>query len=286
MPENQSGQENKSDDLDLINLLENAFSFLRNHGRLLAIFAVTGMLAGFALYSILPRQYESTLLLHSTILTNTEQINIIENWNALLKDGDYTALAARLHCDTGTMKKVSKISVAEIQKLYIPNNPNGFVVTALVKDNSVLDSLSNGIIYGLENSDYIKEKLVSKRSNLTQLIDKLKIEISKLDSTKKDIESNINTNSRHSPSFIIDISNINSQMISLNEKLFGYQDDLKFSEAVQVFHKFEKFEKPVSPKLFRSLVLGFIAGFAVGYLVSLYVYLRKRFAIHTRAVPV
>ena len=65
-------------------------------------------------------------------------------------------------------------------------------------------------------------------------------------------------------------------MISLNEKLLTYQDELKFAHAVEVFHKFEKFEKPLSPKLFKLLVLGFIAGFAIGYLLSVFSYLKKK----------
>ena len=177
------------------------------------------MLAGFTLYKIAPKQYASTLLLHSFTLSNTEQINIIENWNDLLKDEEYAVLAEHFNCDASMLKKVSRMKAAEIQKLYIPNNPNGFMVEVLVKDNAILDSLGNGIVYGLGNADYIKAKLASRRSSLTQLIDKVRTEIIKLDSTKKNIEHNINNNNLQSSSFIIDISTINSQMISLNEKL-------------------------------------------------------------------
>ena len=285
MLDNQTGQENTNDDFDLMDLLERAFSFFRNYGRVIIISTITGMLAGFILYKVSPKQYESTLLLHSSTLTNTELINIIENWNAVLKDGEYVVLGERLNCDPAMLKKVAKLSAAEIQKLYVPNNPNAFVVTAIVKDNAVLDSLSKGIIYGFENSDYIKAKLASRRAMLTELIDKVRTEISRLDSTKKNIEKSINSNNQHSPSFILDVSAITSQVISLNEKLLGYQEELKFSAAVLVFHNFEKFEKPVSPKFFKLVVLGFIGGFAIGYLLSVYLYLRKRFAMHAQLAP-
>jgi hypothetical protein len=279
MVENQPGQESKDDDFDLMNLVRNAFSFFRKYGRRLVIFSITGMLTGFLLFKITPNLYESTLLLHTSTLTNTEQINIIENWNDLLKNGEYTVLAEHFNCNPDILKNVVKISAAEIQKSYVPNNPNAFIVTAIVKDNTVLDSLSYGLIYGFENNDYIKAKLDSKRSNLTSLIDKVKIEISKLDSTKKSIAYNINNSSQHSSSFIIDISTINGQMITLNEKLLTYQDELKFAHAVEVFHKFEKFEKPLSPKLFKLMVLGFIAGFAMGYLLSVFSYLKKKIVL-------
>ncbi len=239
MLENQPGKNDNSDDLDLVNLLLRLFSFVKKYGRLIAAFTISGMLIGYLLFKTSPKLYQSTLLLHSSSLTNTEQINIIDNWNELLKSGEYNVLSERLHGDPEMLKKVAKISAAEIQKLYIPNNPNGFEVTAIVKDNSVLDSLGKGIVYGLENSDFIKAKLASRRATVQELIEKVKIEISKLDSTKKNIERSIGNNNQRSSSVIVDISAIAIQSISLNEKLLGYQDELKFSAAVQVYHKFE-----------------------------------------------
>lgn len=155
------------------------------------------------------------------------------------------------------------------------------MVEAIVKDNSVLDDLGNGIVYGLENSSYLKSKLATRRSTLTQLIEKVRSEIVKLDSTKRNIEYSINNNNQRASSYIIDVSTINGQMIGLNEKLLSLQDELKFTNAVQILHGFEKFGKPVSPKLIKSLVLGFIGGFAIGYFLSLYLYLRKRVRQHS-----
>lgn len=276
MAENQREQENKGDDLDLISLFERLFSFVRRYGLLIAIFTIIGIMLGYASYKSSAKRYASTLLLHSFILTNTEQINIIENWNDLLRNGEYTALGERLHCDPQILKKVSKVTAAEIQKLYVQNNPNGFRVDVLVKDNSVLDTLQKGIIYGLENSDYMKARLASKRSAFSELIDKTKTELIKLDSTKRNIENNINNNSQHSSTYLVDISTINTQVIILNEKFLDYQEQLRFTNAVQVLHNFEKFQRPASPKLFKSLVLGLIGGFAIGYIFALYLYVRRK----------
>ncbi|HUS01351.1 MAG TPA: hypothetical protein VMY77_06475 [Chitinophagaceae bacterium] len=268
--------ENKKDDLDLIMLLGRIFSFFRNYGRLIAICSVAGMLLGLLLFFVLPKRYSSTLLLHSFTLTNTEQINIIDNWNELLKKREYDAISADFNCDPEMLKKISSIKASEIQKLYIQNNPNGFLVEVIVTDTGVLDALQKGIINGLENGEYLKARLESKKSNLRHLIEKVKIEIARLDSTKKDIENSINNSNRSSSSYIIDVSGLTGQMIGLNEKLLGYQEDLKFTHAVQVLHNFAKFKKPDSPKLFKLLVLGFIAGFSIGYILAIYKYVQKR----------
>jgi hypothetical protein len=273
MPDTHTGQAN--DDLDLLRLFERLFSFFRKYGKLIATCSFMGIVAGFLYYTFSPRQYVSTMLVHTYTLSNTEQIRIIANWNNLLKNSEYDVLSSHFNCDPAIFRSVNKITAYEIQKLYIPNNPNGFIIEVTVTDNSVLLPLGTGIVHGLENTNYIKAKLASRRSNLTELISKVKQEIIKLDSTKKNIEYAINNN-RQSASYIIDVSNINSQVISLNEKLLGYEDELKFTNAVQVLHKFEKFKKPASPKLLKSIILGFITGFAIGYMLAIYFFLRNR----------
>ncbi len=279
MADNLSYNHDKTDDLDLISLFDRIFRFCRKYGLLVILFASAGILIGYINYKTAPKRYSSTLLLHSFTLANTEHINIIENWNELLKNKEYSALGQRLHCDPSLLKKLNKISAAEIQKMYIPNNPNGFLVEVIVTDNTILDSLQKGIVFGLENNDYLKAKLDSRRSNLTQLVEKVTLEINKLDSTKKKIDNSISTNSEHNSSFIIDVSNINTQMIALTEKLLDYQEQVKFLNAVQVLHKFEHFNKPASPKFFKSVVLGGIAGFAIGYILSIFLYVRKKINI-------
>ena len=282
MEENQSGKESTGDELSLVSLFERIFAFIRNYGLLIVLCSACGMILGYASYKTGKKQYASTLLLHSYSITNTEHINIIEDWNKLLKNREYDALAKRLHCDVSTIKKLSSISANEIQKLYVQNNPNGFTVNVLVTDNAILDTLQKGIVYGLENSDYMKSRLESKREDLVQLIAKTKAEIGKLDSLKKNIEASISSNAQRSTSYIVDISGINKQVIELTEKLLDYQQQLRFTSAVQVLHNFEKFQHPHSPKFFKSVVLGLIGGFAIGYILSLYLYIRKKIRKRTR----
>ena len=278
MIQERTALDNREDEMDLIVLAEKTFSFFSRYGRLIAAASIAGMLLGLLLFFVLPKRYSSTLLLHSFTLTNTEHINIIENWNELLKKGEYEALGRDLNCDPNMLKKVYSITASEIQKLYIQNNPNGFEVEAVVGDTAVLAPLQQGIVTGLENGDYIKAKLESRRSNLNQLIDKINIEITKLDSTKKEIENSLSNNNRSSSSYILDVSGITGQIISLQEKLLGARDELKFTHAVQVFHNFAKFNRPESPKLLKLLVLGLIGGFTIGYVAAVYRSIKRRLA--------
>lgn len=267
---------NTADDLDLIVLFEKLISFLKRFSKILIIFTLIGIAAGFLRYWTSPRKYTATMVLHSFNLTNLENIEIISNWKELLKKNEYATLAGIFNCDPAIVKKISKISAEEIQKMYVQNNPHGFVVTVMVSDTSILSPLQEGIVYGLENGDYIKERTATKRSNLNQLIEKVKSEIIKLDSTKSAVENILSNKNKNSSSLMVDITSINSELISLNEKLLSYKEELKFSDPVQILQKFNKYSYPESRQGPLLLIVGCIAGFIIGYIISMIIYVRQK----------
>jgi hypothetical protein len=275
MQETYNKPYNNSDEIDLIALLEKVISFFRRFGVILICFAFMGLLAGFWKYRSSSNKYSSKLILHSSTLTNLENLQIIESWKELLRKREHLALAAILDCDPGTVKKISSISADEIQKLYVQNNPHGFIVKVVVKDTSILDRLQKGIILGLENNEYVKDRIAVKRSNLVQLIEKVTQEIIKLDSTKTAIDDIISNKNKNSSSLMVDVSSINTELINLNEKLLAYKEELKFANAVQVLQKFTKVGKPESRRPILLMSAGFIIGFVIGYILSLFLYVRQ-----------
>lgn len=267
---------NNSDDLDLIVLFEKLISFLKRFSLILVLFTLFGLAAGLIRFWTTPRKYTSNMVLHSFNLTNLENIEIITNWKELLKKHEYKTLASIFNCDPTIIRKLFKISAEEIQKMYVQNNPHGFVVTVMVSDTSILNSLQEGIIYGLENGDYIKQRTATRRSNLNQLIDKVKNEITKLDSTKSDIESILNNKKKNSSSLMVNITSINTELISLNEKLLAYKEELKFSDPVQILQKFNKYSYPESRQGPLLLIVGCMTGFIVGYIIAMIIYIRRK----------
>jgi len=276
MKETYNNSAENPDELDLIVLFEKLISFLKRFAKILIGFTLIGIIAGLLLFFSAPRNYPSTLVLHSYTLSNLENIEIIESWEQLLKKREYNELATTLNCSPDILKKISRIKTEEIQKLYVQDNPHGFVVKIVVKDVSILDALQKAIVYGLENGDYVKQRIAVKRANLNQLIGKVKSEIAELDSTKLVVENILNNKNKNTSSLMVDVSSINTGLIGLNEKLLDLQEELKFSNAVQVLQNFNKFSNPESRKGPLLLTVGGIAGFVIGYIVSLFIYVRKK----------
>ncbi|MGZ3951829.1 MAG: hypothetical protein ACXVBZ_10555, partial [Flavisolibacter sp.] len=72
-----------------------------------------------------------------------------------------------------------------------------------------------------------------------------------------------------------------AEWIDLNEKMLGYQEDLKFLSAVQVLENFSR-GALTRKGLVKLTLLGLATGAFVGYIISLLVYVTRRIKKNTR----
>lgn len=256
MTTDEKRTEAPSEDIDLLLLLERFISFTKKYRWIFFVAILCGLLSGYLFYRSIPTTYRSRMLVHSYFLTNQEHLQIVSNWNNLLKQKEYKALADAFNCSENILHGVKQMRPREIQQVFTPSNPNGFTIDVLVTNNNLLDSLQAGIAYGFENNEYIKERLAVKRAALQELITKTSEEIKKLDSTKKIMEGIIGGKEHSSASLIVDGSSINRQLIEMDEKLLGFKESLQFTKAVEVLQNFNKFKKPAGPHLIPWLVIG------------------------------
>ena len=262
MAEMTRSDQNTNDEIDLIQVLERITRFISTYKKELIATMIAGLLCGTAIYISKSKIYGSTLILHSQILSNSEEIRIIDSWNTLRNNGEVAVLSRTLDFPVSLIKNIKALSATDIQ---INQPSSGFTVDVLVSDTAILEGLQKAIIYGLENSQYVSEKVNFKKENTLKMLESINREIARLDSTKKKIESSQNAKSSGASSFIVDISDVNVQMITLKEKYYQYQEALKFVDAIQVLQNFEKYAKPTSPRLGILLISGLLGGLFVGF---------------------
>jgi hypothetical protein len=272
------------DELDLIHLIQNGIAFISRFKFMLFGCLIAGLALGLFFYISSPKQYSTKLIVHPSFVSNQDEIEIIDNWKDLLGKGEREQLASIMNCRIDVINALRKIEAEEILKTYVSNNPNGFLINVSVTDTSILDELQNGIVYGLNNSPFIKEKIATRKAKNTELIAKVNSEIEKLNTTKNLIDSMIRTRNGNSSSLLVDISRINTEWIELNEKLLGYKEDLKFLSGIQVLEGFHK-GKMARQGLMKLSFLGIAAGFFIGYVLSLFLFIvRKIKAATTQTV--
>ena len=269
MNEDSIKQSAPAEDIDLLLLIERAVLFFRRYKWIFIGAIALGIASGIFIYSSLPKIYKSRLIAHSFLLTNQEEIQIIDNWNELLSKHEYTSLGKIFNCSERMLHSVKQIKGDEIQKVFTPTNPNGFLIEVTVTDFSLLDTLQKAIVYGLENNDYLKARMELKRANLRELIVKTTAEIEKFDLTKKRLEDILNGNEPPSSLSIIDITGLSKQLIEMNEKLMNYKQDLQFANALQILQGFSKFKQPAGPKLLVWLFLGLVFFLSIAYIYAL-----------------
>ena len=273
----------RRDDIDLLALLERSLSFFTRYKWLFIVAAIAGLALGFLRYWSLPPLYKSRLILQSSLLTNQNNIQIITNWNSLLRSGDHETLSPLLNCTPSLLKKVRNLKADEIQKIFTPQNPNGFVVDAEVSDLSVFDDLQKALIYGFDNNGSVKDRLATRRNRLTQMINVTATEIESLDSVKNKL-SNILDGKKNSSPLIIDASAISRQLVEMKEKLLSYKDELAFTSAVQVVQEFNAGKKPVGNNLIVWLILGILPCVAIAYAIALFHSINQKLKLRAQSL--
>lgn len=269
-----------SDELDVIALIQNGYSFFKRYKFIFVGLAIAGLTTGLYFYFSSLKQYSTRLIAHSMFLSNQEEIQIIDNWEKLLSKRESNQLADLMNCNVSTIKKLSNISAEEILKVYASDNPNGFIIDVSVTDVSVLDALQKAIVYGLNNSPYVKERIAVRKTKDMELIKKTTEEIEKLNASKILINDLIQTGHTGTTPVILDVSGISAEIITLNEKLLFYQEDLRFLSGVQVLENFTKGNLE-RHGLAKFSFLGLATGLFIGYLISLFLSVLKKMKLNT-----
>jgi hypothetical protein len=275
MADQSANFNNSSDDLDLAALIIKWFNFFRKYAWIIIGAPIAGAICGIALYASLPKVYSSKLVLESSLLSNDEEIQLIDNWDNLLNVDGYPLLAKFLDCDPGILKQLNHINTEPILKS--GSTASAFIVEVLVKDTAVIESLERAILYGLENSTYVSQKIQIKKANLLEMITGTQLELARLDSTKKNIDEILTDKKKSSSSLMVNISDMNTQVVALREKLLTYQESLKFVNDIQVLQDFVKTKRPKQPKLSVLFVSGFGFGLLIGLGLSLYRSFRAKY---------
>lgn len=265
---------NNNDDIDLLGLLERVYLYLRRFTAIFLVAIIIGIALGCAAYFLSTKIYESKLILHSSSLTNQEELEIIDYWDQLLQRHEYKIMAPILNCDEALLSRLVSLEGVEIQKNYSSTDPNGFYVMARVTDNAILPELQNAIVYGLNNTELVRQKIVARREDLTKLIERITAQIAQTDSLKHDISILIK-NGRTS-SVMVDVTGLDKELVELNEKLVAYKNELKFLNSVQVLQGFIPLNTPVSRSLRTSILLGLVLCIVVAYLFTVLKYIEDR----------
>jgi hypothetical protein len=266
MTENRGGFDDRNDDVDLSIVVRKMVRFFTINGKLLIIASLTGLFCGIIIHVSFPKQYEAKLLMESTVLSNLEQSELIEDLGHLARRHN-DLLQQQFNCPPAIAQNIMGLSIDQLSTT--PDGVSSFIVTVNIKDTSLLHGVQDALLNGLRNNDFVKQKVAIRMASLEKEIEQAEGEITKLDSPKVFIESLVHAEKKDNGPLIVNVADISRQKVEIAERLAGYKERLAFGKGVSLVLGYSTVYGP-KPGLLTLLAAGLIAGFIIGYLVAVF----------------
>lgn len=252
-------KQTRYEEIDLVELLAKSIRALKRHALLITICLALSI--GFAvwLWFTSPRVYESRMMIYSSILTESYCQELAENLNALVRDGNSSALANRLKLTVEQAAALRKVNMEGALEGAVPEVDRwAIVVTVRVTDNAILPDLEAGIVEYIAGNDFVKVRTDEKKRTYQELIARVAEEIEKLEAVKQRILQGAYS----SPQGVVMMnpSEAYARTVQLVKEKLELEEKLRLVNSVQVVEGFIPLNRPISPRLSLLLVGGFVGG--------------------------
>ena len=215
--------------------LEKLFSdiilfFIRNKLMIISI-TLAGVISVILFQKLKPAYFQTTAIATSgvaayerfedeDVLNQRTAINIINNLQLDVRKEDYEALSSKLKI---TLEEASQIKYIEAEQIFREDqddkkhNTPKFLISLLVRNNSLITTIQEGIISYFNDNDYIKNYKKIYNTTNDEIIKSIDNEISELRSLRNNSNSTIDfsTNTILSSRDEMDIQN---QIVDLKHK--------------------------------------------------------------------
>jgi hypothetical protein len=254
--------------------------FSRNIG-LLSIAVILGFTLGLLQYFLSRPVYQSSLIASSRMLTMYRLVGMVDILNKLAVERNDTLLGRLMNVSPSIANKVVQIEARSIKSSVgemrvdaktASLDDNVFEVIIQTYDNRSVDELQNGLLYYLQNNDFVEKRIAIEKHNLNTMQSRVREEIKKLDSLRFSVTHLISKGlGGNSTVLMNDPASVNRDIMTLYEKELNIQAELLLIDDIQVIQGFVPFSQSVSPKLSKciSVSVGFAFILAIALIIVL-----------------
>jgi hypothetical protein len=249
----------KRDEFDLYELFFKGVEIIRANFWLIVIFFVVGTLLGLTYYYSSAKVYQTRMVVSSSILTRSYAETLIDKLNRHRRELNLQALKESLNISEAAAKDIVHLDTEVISQLDETKEPERFIVSAEVLNQSILPDLQKGLVHHLANNEFVKIRVDQNKKYLSKMIDEVDEEIKDMEVLKEKIISG-EFFQRTQGNVMFDPTTVNSKILDLTKERINLQNNLELVNSVQVIEGFTKYERPVRPKLSLSLISGSFVG--------------------------
>lgn len=258
-----------NDEVDLMQVFLRILNAIRANFWLIVLFFVIGTILGLAYYYSSNKVYESKMVISSAILTSSYTEAMVDKINRHRSESNSKVIKELLNCSDTTAKSLLKLEIDKLSQVDDLKEADKFIVTAHVLNREVFPDLQEGLLFYLENNEYVKVRVAQNKKYLQQMLAKVDAEIKDMEEFKDKLSSGTFFE-RARGNVMFDPTTVNSKILDLTKERLNLQNSLELSNSVQVIEGFTKFERPSSPRLFVSLISGsFVGLFFVGVFIAI-----------------
>jgi len=225
---------NSSDEIDLLEVMSLIVRLIKRYHRMLVVFAVAGIVAGYLWLLLAPPHYESTLTLKLRGLEKSavsEILSSFKNNRELLQE-------------LSALKEITLADNASAET---------FVVQVATSDLAILPRLQEKVVNSLEENPYLKAVMDSEKQKMISTINTLKAEEQRLASV---IEQTAMESSIHGDR-IYSVADLAKLKMDFYKERLVLETQLTNFAAVQVIQPFTK-GRPVNKNIILHLLAGTI----------------------------
>lgn len=267
----------KQDEIDLLELVSKVVILFKKNLWLIILCIAICFGASLAIYYSKDRVYSSRMIVYSDILTKSYSEKLALNLKDLIEDDSYTELSSKLGLTPGEAEELVDLriesalddaspQVEEARRLFL-------VITVEVKDNAILPKLQTGIMKFIGENSFVKVRVEQRKKYYEELIQKVSMEIEKLEEVKKKISEG--TFKSGGGMLLMDPSEPFSKSIDLFKERLSYQQSLELVNSVQLVEGFVPFDRPIKPRLSLTIGEGILAGFLLASMIMFFRYISK-----------
>jgi hypothetical protein len=281
---------------------------------LILVLVIAGISLGLIYNNVRQPVYSSSMLISSDYFNGRIIDNSIEKLNLLSAEEDKVGLAAALGIDQSVAlnivefeanpfiseddrvemevlkQKLKELDLdeAEINKIISRieiENKNTFQIIVNVNKSDIISGLEPAIVNYFKNSDYIKNRVVSREQKLKGRLTKLERENLKLDSLKNAMIQVYESMAKKSPQgsdnlYIGDQYSSNpmqvfSEDLRINNELLGIKEELFLKRDFEIVDGLTVFRKPVSAGLLKTIVYSTLISLGIAYILIILISINK-----------
>lgn len=261
-------QARNKDEVDLMEVFLKILSALRANFWLIVLSFLVGTALGLGYYYSSNKVYESKMVVSSAILTSSFSEALVDKINRHRREQNSDAIKKLLNCDVETAKNIVFLEIDKMSQVDDLKETDKFIITAQVLNQDVLPDLQQGLLYYLENNEYVKIRVEQNKKYLQQMVSRLDAEIKDMEAFKQRLTNGSFFETARG-NVMFDPTTVNSKILDLTKERINLQHSLELSNSVQVIEGFTRFERPSSPRLLISLISGsFVGLFFVGLFIA------------------